>query len=48
MYSLYFEIRHKAKINPIMPIIKLSSFGQNETNTKVLYPSIIMSGVQLH
>jgi hypothetical protein len=35
MYSLYFEIRHKAKINAIMPIIKLSSLGQNETNTKV-------------
>ena len=34
MYSIYFEIRHKAKINAIIPIIKLSSFGQKRNKYK--------------
>jgi len=28
MYSLYFKIRHKAKINALMPIIKLSNWSK--------------------
>jgi hypothetical protein len=45
-----FEIRHKAKINTIMPIIKPLPPGQHEIRTEVFQdiPSIVMSDVPLH